>query len=97
VVDASHGNSEKDHRRQSLVVTDVASRLATGERTIAGLMLESFLIPGRQDITLGRANELAYGQSVTDACVGWEETVGLVDAMADAVTRRRERMGVVTA
>jgi 3-deoxy-7-phosphoheptulonate synthase len=60
-------------------------------------MLESFLIPGRQDIVLGRSNQLAYGKSVTDACIGWDETVGLVNAMADAVTRRRERMGVVTA
>ena len=97
VVDASHGNSEKDHRRQSLVVGDVASRVAAGDRIIAGLMLESFLIPGRQDIVLGRANQLVYGKSVTDACIGWDETVGLVDAMADAVTRRRERMGVVRA
>ena len=97
VVDASHGNSGKDHQRQSLVVTDVASRLAGGNRTIAGLMLESFLVPGRQDIVLGRADRLAYGQSVTDACVGWDETVALVGTVAEAVTRRRARMGAPTA
>lgn len=97
VVDASHGNSGKDHQRQSLVVADVASRLAGGDCTVAGLMLESFLIPGRQDIILGRAYQLTYGQSVTDACVGWEETVTLVETVAEAVTRRRARMTVPTA
>jgi 3-deoxy-7-phosphoheptulonate synthase len=58
-------------------------------------MLESNLVAGAQKLTKGRP--LTYGQSVTDACIGWDETVGLVDAMADAVTRRRERMGVVRA
>ena len=97
VVDASHGNSGKDHRRQSLVVADVVSRLADGDCTVAGLMLESFLIPGRQDIILGRAHQLTHGQSVTDACVGWDETVTLVQRVADAVTRRRARMRVPSA
>jgi len=94
VVDASHGNSGKDHRRQSLVVAEIASRLAAGDDAVAGLMLESFLLPGRQDITLGRADELTYGQSITDPCIGWAETAELVETLAEAVTRRRQRRRV---
>ena len=94
VVDASHGNSGKDHRRQSAVVADVAERVAQGEDAVAGLMLESFLVPGRQDLVSGRAGDLTYGQSITDACIGWDETVTLVDQLAASVARRRQLMGV---
>ncbi|EOM77886.1 3-deoxy-7-phosphoheptulonate synthase [Rhodococcus rhodnii] len=89
VIDASHGNSRKDHRKQVDVVTDVAGRLAVGERGIAGLMLESFLEEGRQDLTLGAADELTYGQSITDACIDWTTTATQLDRLAEAVRTRR--------
>ena len=87
IVDASHGNSGKDHRRQPLVVTELATRLAAGERGIVGLMVESFLVPGRQDLGMGPR---VFGQSITDACIGWEDTVTVLDRLAGAIARRRE-------
>lgn len=89
VIDASHGNSGKDHRRQALVATEVAGRIGDGERGIAGVMLESFLEAGRQDLVLGRADELTYGQSITDACMDWPTTAHLLDTLAGAVASRR--------
>jgi 3-deoxy-7-phosphoheptulonate synthase len=89
VIDVSHGNSGKDHRLQSLVAEDLATRLAAGEQGIAGLMIESFLVSDRQDLAAGRATELVYGQSVTDACIGWDTTETVLDRLADAIDRRR--------
>jgi 3-deoxy-7-phosphoheptulonate synthase len=89
IVDASHGNSGKDHRRQAELVGDLARRLGDGERGIVGVMLESFLAEGRQDLTLGHSDELVYGQSITDACMGWDTTADLLRELADAVERRR--------
>ncbi|MFC4124559.1 3-deoxy-7-phosphoheptulonate synthase [Nocardia rhizosphaerae] len=89
VVDASHGNSNKDHRRQVDVVTDIAERLAAGEEGVVGVMLESFLVAGRQDLTLGKADELTYGQSITDACIDWDVTAAQLDRLAAAVETRR--------
>jgi 3-deoxy-7-phosphoheptulonate synthase len=89
VVDASHGNSRKDHRRQCLVADDIATRLAAGERGIVGLMLESFLVAGRQDLGSDRVQSLVYGQSVTDACIGWDTTAAVLDQLTDAIARRR--------
>ncbi|MFD4179672.1 3-deoxy-7-phosphoheptulonate synthase [Rhodococcus sp. NPDC058514] len=89
VVDASHGNSRKDHNKQVDVVTDVAERIEAGERGVVGLMLESFLVAGRQDLTLGRADELTYGQSITDACLDWDTTAAQLDRLAGAVSARR--------
>jgi 3-deoxy-7-phosphoheptulonate synthase len=83
IVDASHGNSGKDHVRQAAVAREIAARIAAGETGIAGLMLESFLVPGRQEP--GPLATLEYGQSVTDACVGWPETVDLLHELAAAV------------
>ncbi|QIS07160.1 3-deoxy-7-phosphoheptulonate synthase [Nocardia brasiliensis] len=91
VVDASHGNSNKDHNKQVDVVTDIAQRLAAGEPGVVGVMLESFLVAGRQDLTLGRSDELTYGQSITDACLDWETTAGQLERLADAVAERRKR------
>ncbi|WP_227984507.1 3-deoxy-7-phosphoheptulonate synthase [Nocardia spumae] len=90
VVDASHGNSNKDHAKQVDVVTDIAGRIAAGDRAVVGLMMESFLVAGRQDLTLGHAADLTYGQSITDACLDWETTAAQLDRLADAVARRRE-------
>jgi 3-deoxy-7-phosphoheptulonate synthase len=89
IVDASHGNSGKDHVRQATVVRELASRIAEGERGITGLMMESFLAAGRQDLELGDAAELTYGQSITDACMAWDDTAPLLDTLAAAVRTRR--------
>ena len=91
VVDASHDNCGKDHRRQSLVAAEVARRISSGEREIVGLMLESFLVAGRQDLVFGEASALSYGQSITDACIGWEETVSTLELLAAAVRDRDAR------
>jgi 3-deoxy-7-phosphoheptulonate synthase len=88
MVDASHGNSEKDYKRQPLVVKDVASQLAQGEMGIAGMMMESFLVDGRQDLR-DPAN-LVYGQSITDACMGWDTTVPVLKELAAGVSARRK-------
>jgi len=87
MVDCSHGNSDKDHRRQPVVGGDVAAQVAKGARDIFGVMLESHLIEGNQRHQPG--GELVYGQSITDACMGWEPTVDLLDELAAAVVERR--------
>ncbi|MDQ1202809.1 3-deoxy-7-phosphoheptulonate synthase [Rhodococcus sp. SORGH_AS_0303] len=88
VVDVSHGNSAKNHRRQLDVLGDLADRIAGGDRGVVGVMVESFLVEGRQD--LGTPGEpLTYGQSITDACLGWADTERAVRALADAVSARR--------
>ncbi|MEE1749943.1 3-deoxy-7-phosphoheptulonate synthase [Streptomyces sp. JV184] len=91
VIDASHANSGKDHTRQSGVVREVAERIAEGETGIAGLMVESFLHEGRQEP--GPLSTLTYGKSVTDACIGWEQTETLIGELAHAVRRRRVGRG----
>lgn len=88
-IDASHGNSGKDPRRQQGVAADLAERLSAGEYGIAGVMLESFIISGRQDLTLGRPEQLVFGQSITDACSGWDETQRMVRQLGDAIAERR--------
>ena len=89
LVDASHGNSSKDHVRQAGVAREIRARLGPSEGAIAGLMLESFLVEGRQELALGRADDLTYGQSVTDACMGWETTVDCLHDLAHAIEVRR--------
>ncbi len=88
VIDCSHGNSSKDFARQPMVAADIAHQLAGGNQSICGVMLESHLVEGRQDIVNGRAG-LTYGQSVTDACIGWDTTVDVLQQLADAVKARR--------
>ncbi len=82
VIDASHGNSNKDHNRQVDVVESIADRIAAGERGVVGVMLESFIESGRQDLTLGAAANLVYGQSITDACLDWDTTAQQLDRLA---------------
>jgi 3-deoxy-7-phosphoheptulonate synthase len=89
VIDASHGNSRKDYRRQSAVALAVAEQVAGGERAIAGVMLESFLVAGRQEP--GDPAGLVYGQSVTDACMDFNATTAVLEALAAAVLLRRWR------
>jgi 3-deoxy-7-phosphoheptulonate synthase len=87
MIDASHGNSRKDHNRQAEVAREIAGQIGGGQRGIAGVMIESFLVPGRQE--LGGPGELTYGQSVTDACMGWDTTAGVLADLAAAVRDRR--------
>jgi 3-deoxy-7-phosphoheptulonate synthase len=87
LIDCSHGNSAKDYRRQPVVAADIARQVADGSTAIAGVLLESNLVAGRQDIVDGSAG-LRHGQSVTDACIGWDETVAVLEELA-AATRQR--------
>ncbi len=87
VIDASHGNSAKDHGRQPAVAAQIGEQVAAGSRAIVGVMLESFLVAGRQDLDGGAP--LTYGQSITDACMDWEATVGVLDGLAAAARARR--------
>jgi 3-deoxy-7-phosphoheptulonate synthase len=86
MVDASHGNSGKDHRRQSLVAAAIADQVAAGEQGVTGVMLESFLAEGRQEP--GPPHTLTYGQSVTDACLDFGTTAAVLDELAAAVRSR---------
>jgi len=88
MIDASHGNSEKDYRRQPLVVRDVAAQVAQGEAGIFGMMIESFLVDGRQE--LGDPTRLVYGQSITDACMGWDMSEPVLRELATSVRARRQ-------
>jgi 3-deoxy-7-phosphoheptulonate synthase len=87
MIDCSHGNSEKKHENQVRVAQNIAEQIEAGERNIAGVMIESHLVAGRQDIVPGKP--LNYGQSVTDACLGWEDTVQVLERLAEAVRERR--------
>ncbi len=87
IIDASHDNSGKDPARQPLAVADVAEQLAAGNGAIVGMMLESFLVEGRQG--LGSGAPLTYGQSITDACMAWDETREVLQQLAAAVRDRR--------
>jgi 3-deoxy-7-phosphoheptulonate synthase len=89
MIDASHANSAKVAENQVKVCADVASQLAEGEERIVGVMVESHLVAGRQDLVKGK--ELAYGQSITDACIGWEDSVRALELLAEGVRRRRAR------
>ncbi|MFY9780379.1 MAG: 3-deoxy-7-phosphoheptulonate synthase [Candidatus Baltobacteraceae bacterium] len=87
MIDASHGNSRKVPENQVAACADIAAQIAGGDERIVGIMLESHLVGGRQDRIPGKP--LTYGQSVTDACLGWESSVGVLDVLAEAVQRRR--------
>ena len=89
MIDCSHANSNKDHTRQGAVCRAVASQIAGGDRRIIGVMLESNLVAGAQKLEPGKA--LTHGQSITDACMGWDETAGLLRELADAVRSGRAR------
>jgi 3-deoxy-7-phosphoheptulonate synthase len=91
MIDASHANASKQHQRQIDVVRDVASQLAAGNRCIFGAMVESHLHAGNQKFTPGKDDpaKLAYGQSITDACLGWDDSTNVMDVLAAAVKARR--------
>jgi len=90
MIDCSHANSQKQHKRQVAVAQDIAHQVAGGDRRIIGTMIESHLVEGRQEIA-PRAR-MTYGQSVTDACLGWDETAETLRALARAVEQRRQRV-----
>jgi len=89
MIDASHANSRKIPARQIDVASDIATQVARGSRSIFGLMLESNLVEGRQDVVDGQA--LTHGQSITDPCIGWPDTDSLLQELATAVRLRRQR------
>jgi 3-deoxy-7-phosphoheptulonate synthase len=86
MIDCSHANSRKDHTRQPAVCREVAAQIAGGDERVTGVMLESNLVAGAQRQLPGKP--LTYGQSVTDGCIGWDETVPLLEELAAAVTAR---------
>lgn len=88
MIDFSHANSLKQCQRQLIVAEDVSEQIARGDQRITGVMIESNLVSGRQDIIEGQA--LAYGQSITDACLNWDDTKIILKNLAEAVQKRRE-------
>ena len=87
MIDCSHGNSRKDPKNQPAVAQDIADQIRGGSRVVTGVMIESHLVGGRQDRAPGRS--LTYGQSITDACLSWDETVPTLHTLAAAVRARR--------
>jgi 3-deoxy-7-phosphoheptulonate synthase len=88
MIDFSHANSRKQPQKQIRVCEDVAGQIARGDRRIMGAMIESHLVGGRQDLQGGAAE--VYGQSITDACIGWDDTVPMLRELAEAAAKRRE-------
>jgi len=90
MIDASHANSSKKHENQIPVCEDIGRQMAAGDNRIVGVMVESHINAGRQDHVQGTpVSDLAYGQSVTDACIGWEDSLKVLETLADAVRKRR--------
>ena len=89
MIDFSHANAAKQYKRQMEVARDVGGQIAAGSRCIIGAMVESNLVEGRQDLVPGKG--LTFGQSITDACIGWEDSVELLDTLAAAVKKRRTK------
>jgi len=88
MVDCSHGNSQKDHNNQPKVAADLGTQIASGNTELFGIMIESNIVAGRQDLLPGK--ELVYGKSVTDACIDWETTVEVLRNLAQDVQKRRQ-------
>jgi 3-deoxy-7-phosphoheptulonate synthase len=93
MVDCSHANSAKQHERQIEVARDIAGQLAAGSRQIFGVMVESHIEAGAQKFTAGKDDptRLEYGKSITDACIGWADSVGVLDMLAQGVRARRKQ------
>ena len=96
MVDCSHANSSKQHERQKDVAADIAAQLATGSKSIFGVMLESHLVAGAQKFTPGKDDVcgLNYGQSITDACIGWNDSLQVLEQLSQAVKTRRDLVQV---
>ena len=91
MIDASHANSSKNPANQPKVLDDVGGQVAAGDQRIVGVMVESHLVAGRQDLVPGQP--LVYGQSITDGCIDWDESVAVLDRLAQAVRDRRQALG----
>jgi 3-deoxy-7-phosphoheptulonate synthase len=93
MVDCSHANSSKQHEKQVDVARDIAQQIAAGSRSVFGVMVESHLAPGAQKFTPGKDNpqQLEFGKSITDACLGWDDSMGVLETFSDAVKARRSR------
>lgn len=91
MIDFSHANSHKDYRRQPEVAANVADQIASGNKAIMGVMIESHLVEGNQKADGKKREELVYGQSITDACINWDTTEVMLQQLADAVEKRRQR------
>ena len=89
MIDVSHANSNKDYRNQPVVIDDIAMQMETGDNRIFGVMIESNLVGGRQDLVAGQP--LTYGQSITDGCIDWDSTVQVLARLAKAVQTRRQK------
>lgn len=87
MIDASHANSKKMAENQISVCADIATQMSSGDERIIGVMIESHLVAGRQDLKPGQS--LVYGQSITDGCIGWQESVDVLETLAEAVRARR--------
>ena len=92
MVDCSHANSSKQHERQVDVARDIGAQIAGGSRHVFGLMIESHISAGAQKFTPGKddVHKLEYGKSITDACLGWDDTLTALQVLSDAVKARRE-------
>ncbi len=88
MIDCSHANAAKQYKRQADVAADIAKQLAGGEKRIVGVMIESHLVEGRQELEPGKP--LRFGQSITDACLGWDDSVQVLDTLAQGVKQRRK-------
>ena len=88
MIDASHGNSKKNHENQIPVCNDIATQITSGNSQIVGVMVESNIVAGRQD--LSEITKLTYGQSITDGCIGWADSLQVLDTLAKAVRARRQ-------
>ncbi|WP_397475400.1 3-deoxy-7-phosphoheptulonate synthase AroG [Pusillimonas sp.] len=93
MVDASHANSNKDYTRQPQVIDDVCGQISAGDQRLCGVMVESHLVGGRQDLVVGKP--LVYGQSITDGCIDWDTSVQVLERLSEAV-RERRRVSVQT-
>ncbi|MGW8248506.1 MAG: 3-deoxy-7-phosphoheptulonate synthase AroG [Acidiferrobacterales bacterium] len=94
MIDLSHANSQKKYEKQLEVGKNVAKQIGNGDQRIIGVMIESHLVAGRQDVDSGK--DLIYGQSITDACIGWQDSAPLLESLAEAVRKRRKHHPVAT-
>jgi 3-deoxy-7-phosphoheptulonate synthase len=93
MVDCSHANSSKQHEKQVDVARDIATQIASGSHSVFGVMVESHLKAGAQKFTPGKddAHALEYGKSITDACLGWEDSLEALELLSASVKARRAR------
>ena len=87
MVDFSHANSNKQHKKQIDVANSIAEQISRGSNSLFGVMIESHLVEGNQKLVVGQTPR--YGQSITDACIGWSDTEGVLETLSNAIASRR--------